>query len=525
MTHTHRPALRHQPVSFMNIDDAFARVRGPSDRVRLNADGTVALTLPTLTIRDTGLAILSIEGALMQEADAFSEVYGGCVEDAKVIELLRQARENAAVKNVILKLSSPGGSVMGESELVTAVAALDRVKPVVAMVNDLATSKAYKLACACREIVATPSGIVGSIATALHIVDDSGIIEKLGGLVATLVSGKRKLTGRMTQDKLDSAQQMVNALGESFAQYVAVRRNLPAETVMGWEGASFTAEQGVRMGLVDRLMQPEDLIAEMDRLAMGEKPAVSEGRGKPAHSSGSGGLVAGMGGVSGLGERTAQSVEGVTQNTPSPGDPTMSIKSSTIKPGAVNPSANASAASAGTGEDDASKTKADESTETNTNEAGTETEADKKKDETTAQQSVSGGGGVSDRIAALQAAFPTDDALVLEALKNNWDVATAKAHAYDRLKSAAESGGQGTGKGRPTVAAGAAAPLVSQPSAPMIVAAGEQAVANAIAGIKADKAGYSAAVDVAMKTGQLDRGKAVAIVNRLRPDLRKSYAG
>ncbi len=486
----------------MNIDDAFAvrRVSSlsprasagaphPQNRVRLNADGTVMLTLPTLEVRDTGVAVLTVEGALMQQPEFFEEVYGGCTEDAKVIALLRQARDNAAVKVVALRLSSPGGTSMGESDLVGAIAALDRVKPVYALVNDLATSKAYKLASACRAIVSTSSAIVGSIATALHIVDDSGMIEKLGGSVHTIVSGKKKFIGKMTPEKLDAAQQMVDAIGEGFAQYVAERRGLPVETVLGWEGATFTAEEGVKLGLIDRIVEPDEFIAELDKQAV-------NGAIQP---------------VSGSGGRAAQRVEGSTQNL-SQGVPAMSTHAS----GRANIS-NQTNASAAT---DPQAAETDASANAAADAAQTTDEA--KKNESAEASSMTA------RVTALQAAFPEDAAMVVEALKNNWDVPTAKAAAYDRIKSKSDTtptNPTASSKARaPQTAAGSAAPLVTQSAAPMVVAASEQHVANAIAGIKADKAGYTQAVDAAMKAGQLNRGQAVATVNRLRPDLRKAYA-
>ena len=70
---------------------------------------------------------------------------------------MRQAREDKDVKAVVLRVNSPGGSVLG-SELVRRELELTRAagKPVVVSMGDLAASGGYWISIASDEIVSRP---------------------------------------------------------------------------------------------------------------------------------------------------------------------------------------------------------------------------------------------------------------------------------------------------------------------------------------------------------------------------------
>ncbi|HQF69890.1 MAG TPA: S49 family peptidase, partial [Promineifilum sp.] len=77
-------------------------------------------------------------------------------------EQLRTARQNPAIKGVVLVINSPGGSAAFSEELFLDVLDTRRELPVVASIDLLAASGAYYMAAAANEIYAKPTSSVGS---------------------------------------------------------------------------------------------------------------------------------------------------------------------------------------------------------------------------------------------------------------------------------------------------------------------------------------------------------------------------
>src|SRR5690606_10824835 len=68
-----------------------------------------------------------------------------------------------AVKAVVLRIDSPGGSALASDLLWHELMALREKKPLLASVGNMAASGGYYLACAADSIFADPTSIVGSI--------------------------------------------------------------------------------------------------------------------------------------------------------------------------------------------------------------------------------------------------------------------------------------------------------------------------------------------------------------------------
>lgn len=112
------------------------------------------------------LQVIDIRGAIKDEADA-----RGCAAPL-VCEAVDEAREDDGVRAVVLRIDSPGGSVLASERIWRAVKRLDDEKPVVASMGRVAASGGYYAAAAARSIVAhagTLTGSIGVVSGKMHL--------------------------------------------------------------------------------------------------------------------------------------------------------------------------------------------------------------------------------------------------------------------------------------------------------------------------------------------------------------------
>ena len=171
------------------------------------------------------VAVVTVEGPLSQRAWS-CWMFRGDGYDA-IVDRARAAFADPQARGVVLRLDSPGGEVAGCFEAVRALRAMARNagKPLVAYVDEMACSAAYALACACDEIVAPDTGMVGSIGVIMSVASRAGELAARGVSVAVISSGKAKADGHPALPLADDArarlQADVDTLAGIFAAEVA----------------------------------------------------------------------------------------------------------------------------------------------------------------------------------------------------------------------------------------------------------------------------------------------------------------
>jgi ClpP class serine protease len=158
------------------------------------------------------------------------------------------------IDTVVLVLDSPGGSTVGLVETAEALTELAEEKRLVAFTDSEMCSAAYWLACACGEIYASPSSIVGSIGTYLAAVDSSRAWEMEGLELKLFRVGTFKGAGlegkKWTPDEEKWLTDLTEKVGAEFRGWVSSRRpSLPADAM---EGQFFFAKSAPA-GLIDGL--------------------------------------------------------------------------------------------------------------------------------------------------------------------------------------------------------------------------------------------------------------------------------
>lgn len=187
-------------------------------------------------------------------------------------EQFRRAREDSAVKAVILRVDSPGGAAFSSEVIRRELEITKRAKPVVVSMSDLAASGGYWISMSASKIVAEPGTLTGSIGVVTGKFTLRGLFDKLGlkqDYVATAENSTLDWSYQnFTPAQRESIQRTMRDTYESFLRGVAEGRHLKVEAVDKIaQGRVWTGERAKQFGLVDELGGLDTAIARARELA------------------------------------------------------------------------------------------------------------------------------------------------------------------------------------------------------------------------------------------------------------------
>lgn len=197
----------------------------------------------------------------------------GTIGSETLTQLIRQAREEAKVKAVVLRVDSPGGSAFA-SELIRQELELLQVagKPLVVSMSGAAASGGYWISATADEIWAAPGTITGSIGVfgIVPTFEDSlaAIGVRADGVTTSpLANGLSPISGiRPPMDTI--LQASVEHSYRRFLNLVAKGREmLPEDVDAIAQGRVWTGRMAKERGLVDNLGHLADAVAAAARLA------------------------------------------------------------------------------------------------------------------------------------------------------------------------------------------------------------------------------------------------------------------
>ena len=236
------------------------------------AGGLQAAPVSPRTSRSSGaVAVVPIRGFIAPRSSPMLSWFGGTGVDQVVAEV-RRAVADSSVQAVVLDVDSPGGEVAGVPEAASAIRSLRGVKPIVASCNTLCASAAYWLASQADRVVASPSGLVGSIGVFAGHLDESRALDAAGLTVTLIHYGERKVDAASTSPLSDRARQdiqnRVDQAGRMFEQDVASGRRVSLATVQArfGRGGIFTAADAKAAGLVDEVGTFEQAVGKALKL-------------------------------------------------------------------------------------------------------------------------------------------------------------------------------------------------------------------------------------------------------------------
>lgn len=191
---------------------------------------------------------------------------------------LRALRGDRSVRAVVLRINSPGGSVVASEEIQRELVLLDREKPVVASMGTLAASGGYWIATAARRVYAQPGTLTGSIGVFAVFPNLQGIARKNGITVDTVSTGRYADLFGISRPRSDAElaliQRSVDAVYDAFLARVARARSLPLDSVRAIaEGRVWAGDDALALGLVDEIGDLDDALRHAASLAdLGDAP-------------------------------------------------------------------------------------------------------------------------------------------------------------------------------------------------------------------------------------------------------------
>jgi protease-4 len=188
-------------------------------------------------------------------------------------ELLRQARYDNAVKAVVLRVDSPGGSMFASELILREVQALRKAgKPVVVSMSTYAASGGYYISVAANQIFASPTTLTGSIGVFSVVPTFQRTLEKLGvkvdGLGTTPIAGDLQLDRPLDAATRQILQVSVDHAYDDFLHRVSEGRKKSVQDIDNIaQGRVWAGSDAQRIGLVDHLGGLKDAIDAAAKLA------------------------------------------------------------------------------------------------------------------------------------------------------------------------------------------------------------------------------------------------------------------
>jgi protease-4 len=199
------------------------------------------------------IAVILAEGEIV---DGNAE---GAISSEKFAKEIRKARKDENIKAIVLRVNSPGGSILASEVIWREMSEAKKVKPVIVSMGEVAASGGYYIAAPADTIVAQPNTITGSIGIFGILFNVQELVnEKLGVTTDVVSTGELSDFGNMarplTEVERTIIQSSVEDGYETFISRVAEGRGMHPDSVRKVaSGRVWTGTQAKARGLVDVL--------------------------------------------------------------------------------------------------------------------------------------------------------------------------------------------------------------------------------------------------------------------------------
>lgn len=206
------------------------------------------------------IAVIYAEGNIV-DGDALEEVAGD-----RFAKIIKSVREDDDIKAVVLRVNSPGGSVLASEKIKAQLDSLGKKVPVIASYGDYAASGGYWISAGCDYIYANETTLTGSIGVFSMIPDLKKTINDKIHINITPVNSNRHSDMYSLLRPLDKAeiahmQTSVEEIYDRFTQIVAEGRDMSVSAVDSvGQGRVWTGAQALELGLVDAIGSIDDAL-------------------------------------------------------------------------------------------------------------------------------------------------------------------------------------------------------------------------------------------------------------------------
>ncbi|NJB36184.1 signal peptide peptidase SppA [Croceivirga sp. JEA036] len=213
------------------------------------------------------IAVIYAQGEIMY-GDGSKDIIG----QGNMQEALKKVREDDAIKAVVMRVNSPGGSSLVSDMIWREVELTKAKKPVVVSFGNVAASGGYYIAAGANKIFAEPTtitgsiGVFGTIPNIHEFANEIGINAEQVGTNANSVD--YSVFEPMTEQFRNQVLESIEETYDTFLDRVATGRGMSKDEVNDIaQGRVWSGIDAQKIGLVDELGNLEDAIAAAAELA------------------------------------------------------------------------------------------------------------------------------------------------------------------------------------------------------------------------------------------------------------------
>jgi protease-4 len=239
---------------------------------RLVDIGDYMAGVSTPSVGGSQIAVVSAEGDITTGASR-GGLGSQAINSDDVSNALYTAADDSAVKAIVLRLNSPGGSDTASEQILAAVRAAKAKKPVVVSMGAYGASGGYWISSAASAIVAQPSTLTGSIGVfggKLAIGETLGRfgVDLRGLSVGGPYAGADGASQPFTQQQKAAFAAEIDRVYDGFISRVSEGRHIPADQVRNLaKGRVWTGAEAKSLGLVDQVGGFYDAVEKAKALA------------------------------------------------------------------------------------------------------------------------------------------------------------------------------------------------------------------------------------------------------------------
>lgn len=213
----------------------------------------VAVKTTTPKFSTNQIAVIYADGEIVDGREVEN------VAGDRFAEIIASVREDDMVKAVVLRVSSPGGSVLASDKIRKELQLLKEKKPLIASYGNYAASGGYWISAGCDYIFSDATTLTGSIGVFSLIPDFGKTVKELAHVNVTSINSNKHsdmYSGMRALDKDEIAyqQKSVEHIYDEFTGIVAEGRDLRKTYVDSIaQGRVWTGADAIKIGLVDEI--------------------------------------------------------------------------------------------------------------------------------------------------------------------------------------------------------------------------------------------------------------------------------
>ena len=187
------------------------------------------------------------------------------LNNENLLSSLDELLNDENLRAVVVKINSPGGTVVGSQKLYNKLTRIGEKVPIAISMQEVAASGGYMVSLAGERIFSHDGTITGSVGVILQSANITNLLSNLGIDPLIVKSGKLKSSPnpleKTTDDSKKSIQRIIDDMHKQFLELVIKKRNLNQNDVLKIsDGRVFTGLQAKEINLVDEIGDEQDAV-------------------------------------------------------------------------------------------------------------------------------------------------------------------------------------------------------------------------------------------------------------------------